>query len=175
MISISWISSCFVQSALSHSIMEFHRWEPWCQSNSHFFIIVGNLFFFFNSLESFKYIFLMFWNFTKLYLFVGYFSLFIPWYQVNFLNLKICPLAESFLLLFVYFLPLFFLTDFYAFSIGWLLDHHDSVFPYFLTDFFPLLSGRYPQIYFIDLLMNLSTITFLISKKLSCSLTSTLS
>lgn len=95
MISISWISSCFVQSALSHSIMEFHRWEPWCQSNSHFFIIVGNLFFFY-SLESFKYIFLMFWNFTKLYLFVGYFALFIPWYQVNFLNLKICPLAGKF-------------------------------------------------------------------------------
>ena len=46
MISISWISSCFVQNALSHSIMEFHRWEPWCQSNSHFFITVGNLFFF---------------------------------------------------------------------------------------------------------------------------------
>ena len=165
MISISWISSCFVQSALSHSIMEFHRWEPWCQSNSHSFIIVGNLFFFY-SLERFKYIFLVFWNFTKLYLFVGYFSLFIARYQVNILNLKICPLAGKFSSVICLFAPpllsYWFLCLFYWLAIGpaWLS------FLIFSDCFFPLLSGRYPQIYFIDHLMTLSTITFLISRKL---------
>lgn len=171
MISVSWISSCFVQSALSHSIMEFHRWEPWCQSNSHFLITVGSLFF------------LLSWKlqiylpdvlkFHKIISFCGLFFIIHCLVSGELSQSKNTPLNGKFSSV-IYFLPLFFLIDFYAF-ISWLLDHHDSVFSCFLTGFFPLLSGGYPQIYVIDLLMNLATITFLISKKLSCSLTSGLS
>lgn len=64
----------------------------------------------------------MFWNFTKLYFFVGYFSLFIPWYQVNFLNLKICPLAGKFSSVICLFPPsllsYWFLCLFYWLAIG---------------------------------------------------------